>query len=249
MISYKKKMSSYIVLLGLIAFLCGNSTIVAQSRADIVKMADIISREKNLKVEAWSVTAREMVRSETGDEDFYRIFGTLEQLLPSYNWEQDHRRAEMKVRGIRHDARQGLTETVQVMSGLENGRTVTYVTYEVKGESWGKSSLAFFEKNYKTRINDIFRGKPLIFSCITGYISDNMDTILSSETARLLGVFKGKEIESVKETDFVSMTGKTELFEQPLTENQLNLQLALRTDRLSGKTAFTVGTPIITFEY
>jgi hypothetical protein len=55
-----KKMLTYIVFLGLMVILIGNSTIVAESKPDIVKMVGLLQEDKDLDIGDWSVLTREI---------------------------------------------------------------------------------------------------------------------------------------------------------------------------------------------
>jgi len=245
-----KKMFTYIVMLGLIAMLFGNSTIVAKGKTDIVKMTELIEKEESLTIESWSVYARERTLSIKDEHSFESEVKKLNLKFPLFIWKREDNARGWKAIGTYTNAETKNTETINLMSTRENNQMVTYIIYEVKGDHWNHEISSFFTTIFEKRLIDIFREKPLIFSCIQGTISDTMNTVLTSEMTRLLGVFKGKKIESMKEPNFISVSGQTSLFGQYLgKKHHLNLQLALRTEGLSGKTTFVVGTPIVTFEY
>lgn len=245
-----KKMFSYIVILGLIAMLFGNSTIMAKDKTDIVTMTELIEKEENLTIESWSVYARERTLSIKNQHSFESEVKKLQAEFPLFIWKHENNASGWKAIGTYTNAETKNKESINLMSTRENNQMVTYIIYEVKGSHWDHEAKSFFTSSFEKRTDDIFREKPLIFSCIQGTISDTMDTVLTSEMTKLLGVFKGKIIESMKEPNFISVSGQTSLFDQYLEKkHHLNLQLALRTEGLSGKTTFVVGTPIVTFEY
>lgn len=244
-----KELLPYILFIGFIGFMFGNSTIVAKSKADIVVMTEIIQQEKNIKIENWSVYAREKNTEIKDENDFNNAVKKISEVFPKSQWKIEKQTNEMKALAVFKNPETGLTESINLMASLDKAEPISYIVYEVKGNKWENRYSAFFENAFQNRKKDIFRGNPSIFSCIKGVFNDNIDTVLRTETARLLDLFQAEEIESIKERNFISVSANTALFNQTLTNKQLNLQLALRTEGLGGRTAFTVGTPIITFEY
>ncbi|WP_409303181.1 YwmB family TATA-box binding protein [Peribacillus sp. SCS-155] len=250
MIVLYRKLLPYILFLGFIIWVFGNSTIVAKSKYDIVTIAETIQQEQKLNIEEWSVIARENSTTVRNLHDFQQEAKKLQHEFHEFDWKLDSGADQaMKVSGVLKNADTGLTESIKLVASRQNNVPNSYIIYEIKGHNWDNGGKAFFNNVFESRINDIFRGKPSIFSCVKGVFSDNIDTVLTSETERLLDLFHADEVESVKEKNFVSVSSHTDLFKRTLSMEKLNLQVALRTEGLGGKTTFVVGTPIITFEY
>jgi hypothetical protein len=78
-----------------------------------------------------------------------------------------------------------------------------------------------------------------------------MNEALPYYVSNLLDAFNAKEIEALKEESFISTSAYTPMFAERIETNKeaMNLQLAIRTEGLGGKTNIIVGTPIITIEY
>jgi TATA-box binding len=246
----RNKLVLYIVIIGLSVILFGNSTIVANSKLDIMKMAELLEKEQGLELGEWSVYAREEVTGLQTKEDLDHEVSKLQKSFPEFTWEKETQAESYKAAATFKDVEKGIIESINLMSTHINSELVTYMVYEVKGQQWNNASSAHLERSFQNRIKDIFRGNPTIFSCIEGIINDTIDEVLSFQTTRFLDLFQAEEIESLREPTFVSISGKTEMFRQTLTtDGQMNLQLALRKDGLGSQTTFTVGTPIITFEY
>ncbi|CAH0345097.1 YwmB family TATA-box binding protein [Bacillus sp. CECT 9360] len=244
-----KKLLPYIVFIGFIGFMFGNSTIVAKNKTDIITMTEFMQHDRNVEIEEWTVYAREKnteIRSET---DFNKAVKKVSKAFPHFKWKVDKHQDEWKARAEYKNIGTGLTESIKLVATGKKAEPVSYIIYEVKGQSWEDRHALFFENDFQNRLSDIFRENPTIFSCIKGVINDNIEKDLSNEIGRLLELFQAREIESIKEDRFISVSAQTSLFEQTLTNEKLNLQLALRTDGLGGKTTFVVGTPIVTFEY
>lgn len=249
MIVLSKKMLLYIVILGLTVISIGNSRIVAESKTDIVKLVELLQQDKAISIGNWSVYAREINKEITTRQEFEREVESLKQNYPQFKWNREDDATVWKAEASLHHVDSGLTESIKLMTTEDEFDKVTYVIYEVKGQDWRKSYPAYFSTSFQKRVNGIFTGTPSIFSCITGSIDDNMDSILSSKIENLLDIFQAREIESVHETNFTSISAHSTLFKQPLTKEKLNLQFGLRTEGLGDRTNYVVGTPIITFEY
>lgn len=244
-----KKMLLYIVILGLTVIFIGNSTIVAGSKADVVKLVELLQQDKAINIGNWSVYAREINKEITNKQEFEREVIALKQKYPQFKWYREDGASAQMAEAFFYHVDSGLTESIKLMTTDDESDKVTYVIYEVKGQEWREGYPAYFTSTYQNRVDDIFRGTPSIFSCITGSINDNMNSILNSKTESLLDKFQAREIESVHETNFASISAHSTLFKQPLTKEKLNLQFGLRTEGLGDRTNFVVGTPIITFEY
>lgn len=249
MLKRHSKMLTYIVILGLMAFFIGNRTIVAKNQTDIVKMVELLQKDESLELGNWSVYARERTQEISTKQEFEREVIALKQRYPKFSWHQKQESAALEAVGTYIQAETGVSESIKILAKADEWQQGAYVIYEVKGKTWTKGQTAYFETTYRNVINDIFRGSPTIFSCIRGSFNDNMDSVLDTKIASLLELFHAREIESVHETNFTSVSAHTSLFKQPLTKEKLNLQLGLRTEGLGDRTNFVVGTPIITFEY
>ncbi|WP_110928338.1 YwmB family TATA-box binding protein [Bacillus massiliglaciei] len=244
------KMLSCVFAIGLIPALYGNSTIVANEKTDIEKIAEHLEAIKGLEIENWSIYMRERNDKIQTKENFQKELSVLKEKLPQFKWS----RVEVDENGWKAaashtNAKYGIAESFSMMTAQEGNGMVTYLIYEIKGKNWDKGARSFVSSSFHNSVNDTFRGNPTIFSCISGSFSDNMDSVLSAKMEQVLKRFNAREIESVQEENFISVTAHSELFEKTLTKEQLNLQVGLRTDGLGGRTSFVVGTPIVTFEY
>lgn len=245
-----KRLFIYIALLGLSIFFYGNSTIVANNEIDIVRMTDLLQQEKQVKMKEWSVYAREKNPSFIKDKDIASAYNELQKRYPDFNWIIEKTVNGWKAAADHENVENGLTESIILVTTDEKENFTSYLVYEVEGKEWNRQTASFFGSNFEKRINDIFHENPAIFSCIKGEFNDNMDEVLNSKASRLLKLFQAVETEGMREDHFVSLSAQTPIFRDFLKENnQMNIQLALRTDGLGAKTTFVVGTPIITFEY
>ncbi|WP_180954078.1 YwmB family TATA-box binding protein [Bacillus sp. M6-12] len=239
---------TYMVFIGFVVLFIGNSTIVANNEIDILTMADHLKQDERLKLNKWSVIAREKTQIGT-EQDFYKNVSEMKELFPAFNWKVQQTAQGLKASAVHQHVEKSQLESIQILYTLTNNHAASYVLYEVKGEKWDKRQAEFISGTFQSRIKDIFQGNPTIFSCISGEMDGTIEKVFSFEMKRFLDLFSGQEVESLKEERFYSVSAHSPMFRQNLTNENLNLQIALRTEGLSGKTTFVVGTPIIPFEY
>ncbi|MGX2961757.1 YwmB family TATA-box binding protein [Peribacillus sp. JNUCC 23] len=244
-----KKTLTYIVFLGFILIFLGNSTSVAKNKSDIEKIIEQLEANINIEIGDWSVYAREKTLMIETRKDFNKEVKKLQRIFPDFTWTITAEEEKWTATATYVDPQTNLTESLHLMSTQEKSDIVSYLIYEAKGHSWNADYSSFIEGDFQDRKKVIFRGKPATFTCVKGTFNDNIDTVLTSESIKLLGLFQAEEMESIKEPHFISVSAKSNMFTETLTHESMNLQLALRTDGLGEKTTFVVGTPIITFEY
>lgn len=93
-----KKMLTYIVFLGLMVILIGNSTIVAESKPDIVKLVGLLQKDKDLDIEDWSVLTREINKEITTKREFESEVAALKRKYPQFQW---HRKDDLPAGRLR----------------------------------------------------------------------------------------------------------------------------------------------------
>lgn len=142
-------MFSYIVILGLIAMLFGNSTIMAKDKTDIVTMTELIEKEENLTIESWSVYARERTLSIKDQHSFESEVKKLKAEFPLFIWKQENNARGWKAIGTYTNAETNNKESINLMSTRENNQMVTYIIYEVKGSHWNHEAKSFLQLHSK----------------------------------------------------------------------------------------------------
>jgi hypothetical protein len=75
-----------------------------------------------------------------------------------------------------------------------------------------------------------------------------MDKVVPTIASDLMEIFDAKEIEALKEDNFMSVSANSPMFSDSIGRD-MNLQIGIRSEGLGGKTTIVVGTPIITIEY
>jgi hypothetical protein len=75
-----------------------------------------------------------------------------------------------------------------------------------------------------------------------------MDKAVPTIASDLMEIFDAKEIEALKEDNFMSVSANSPVFSDSIARG-MNLQIGIRSEGLGAKTTIVVGTPIITIEY
>ncbi|XJZ27124.1 YwmB family TATA-box binding protein [Bacillota bacterium Lsc_1132] len=239
-----------LIMIGFSSLFIGNKTSVASGELDLQKMVSVFKGE-NILLKDWSLYAREHAVNLKSDKEVREYVRKLQRKFPDWKWSELNTSQKWEVTAVSPTSNNH-KEMLQILTTHTNGPTYTYIVYGVSGKQWTKQTESFFTtRQYKNRLTDIFLGKPTIFSCIKGEISDKMDTVLPKMVNNLTKRFQAKEIEALKEDNFMSVSAYSPLFKESIktkTDN-MNLQIGLRREGLGAKTTIVVGTPIITIEY
>lgn len=236
-------------IISFIIFQFGNQKTEAQEPMDLITLASVLQGEK-IPVDEWSIHAREKLTTVKDMKDVEIVVNALKKQFPEWDWTQSSDEQHWETSAVSTEP-SPYEEKITIVSTPTKQLNHAYVIYEVKGVLWNENTESFLKKDLSTRISDIFRGNPTIFSCITAELDGKIESTMSSRINGLLTAFKADEIESIKENTFVSVSASSPLFAESLKRNHdnMNLQLALRTQGLGSKTTLVVGTPILTIEY
>jgi hypothetical protein len=242
-----KNKTMYIVLfimVGFVIFHIGNRAAVsAGERGTDLKKIVTAFKNENILLTEWSFYAREHLVNLKSADEVKEYAKKLKQRYPNWEWSESNTSQEWEV-SAKSPTSKHHQELIQIMAT----HTDAYIVYRVSGNKWNEASESFFSTDqYKNRLNDIFHGKPTIFSCIKGEFSDKMYTSLPKTMNHLMKIFNAKEIEALKEENFMSVTAESPMFADSIKNR--NLQIGVRASGLGAKTTVVVGTPIITIEY
>jgi hypothetical protein len=236
-------------LLGIcfIIALSGNYTNAANHSSDIEILADAVEQTDG-RITEWSLYARENLNFST-DKGFTTFIQNMQENNPDFSWIYDQGKDRNELKGlIQHSTG---VEIIKVVTTKADNHHLSYMIYEFRGIKWNHLTKQTIKDHYFPKMNNLFKGDPLIFSCIKGEFSDTLDGVLSKQSNKLLSILGANELESLKENDFYSISAFSNKFEQHVpTENQdMNLQLGLRKKGMGAQTTFVIGTPILTVEY
>jgi hypothetical protein len=217
----------------------------AKSEPDLFKIASVLERE-NIGINEWSLYAREKL----GNVQLEKKVDQLREQFSHWDWEivEDEEKWEASASST---TEKGVSETIRILSTTTGTQEQTYLIYEVSGEKWDNETKEWLQASAFEKINDMFHGNSVIFSCIYSDIGDKMNKALSNRVSNLLKAFQAQEIETLEEDSFISTTAYSPLFSETIKgpTEEINLQLGVRKQGLGAKTTLVVGTPIITVEY
>jgi len=226
-----------------------NFQVVAKNH-DLNTIIEIVEQKKG-HITEWSLYAREEIPSITSISQLQSLYKDLKDLYPNYEWKVTQKDDQWEAIGTTFADHEPLEEKLQILATLNKGNIQTYIVYAVNGSAWNKEAKSFIEQTVNHKMEKIFDGNPLIFSCVKGEFSDTMESDFLEKGLELTRAFQTEIIETVNEEGFTSITGESPLFQNEiLTKNQpMNIQISLRSEGIGAKPTFVIGTPIITIEY
>ncbi|WP_137743474.1 YwmB family TATA-box binding protein [Robertmurraya siralis] len=237
-----------VVIIGVTFVQAGEKFANTKNMHDLLSIVTVLKGE-NIDINEWSLHAREKITANS-PEDIQDLVRHLKNVFPDWAWEtnSDSEKWESKASKT---SNQTMEESIQILSTLTDQNPQTYIIYEIQGKNFTRKTEQFIKEDLNALLSDIFREKPTIFTCVKGDFNDKINTSLPFTVNRLLDKFEATEIESLNETDFISTSAYSPKFTNGLTTNNqdMNLQLGIRTTGLGAKTTLVVGTPIITIEY
>ncbi|MCJ7840581.1 YwmB family TATA-box binding protein [Lederbergia sp. NSJ-179] len=220
----------------LILLFNGNKLSAKTNLTEINDLASSIIKLDGTIIE-WSLYAREPVQKELSKEQYTELFPEMEWTLE---------RNSMKGT-INYGT---YSETIQVITN-QHGNAPSFITYELKGSDWSEAAKIEASGFVSRRMNTLFSGEPTLFSCIKGEFNETIDEFTKHSLNDLMQSLQAKEIESVTEKNFQSISAYSSLFSQSLalTNQEMNIQLGLRNSEWDNGTILVIGTPILTIEY
>jgi hypothetical protein len=250
---------SVVIIISLILVVMGNQTSEAtgggtssifEKDMDLIKIGSMLQAE-NILLDEWTFYAREHLADMKSEQEVKDYAEKLQAKFPDWEWSVKNTSQKWEVTAVSPTSKHH-KEMLQIMATHTKQPVNAYIVYSISGKEWNSATKAFFTTSqFKTRLTDIFRGKPTVFSCMKGTVGDKIDKSLPRTVDHVLSTFKAKEIEALKEETFMSVSANSPMFTD-FIENQrdnMNLQIGIRSEGLGGKTTIVVGTPIITIEY
>jgi hypothetical protein len=239
------------LLLTMIIGICQYSSGEAVGNESLQPLKTIVRvfQDNEAEIEQWTVYTREYAQHIRNDAAFFKKLDELKNEHRTFHWHLAANRHMKKATGIYK--RPFFQEKIQLVMTVTKDKPQTYILYEVKGLGWSEKKWKKIVETIEQKSTQLFVKQPTFFACIKGQFSDNMKGGLFYNALHLLREFQAIPVESLREESFVSLSAYTEQWENVLPTNKqqpMNIQLALR-ERLGGKTAVVVGTPIITIEY
>ncbi|MBM7652636.1 YwmB family TATA-box binding protein [Neobacillus cucumis] len=226
------------------------SSILPKGADDLAKIASVLQAE-DILLDDWSFYAREHVTSMKSVEEVQDYAKKLQQKFPNWKWTVTNTSQKWQATAISPTSKNH-QEMLQILTSHTEQPVDAYIVYSVRGSEWNKAAEGFFTtKEFEGRLSDIFRGKPTVFSCMKGVFSDKIGKALAKKADRVMSDFNAKEIEALKEENFMSVSASSPMFTGSIDHklHNMNLQIGLRSEGMGGETTIVIGTPIITIEY
>jgi hypothetical protein len=250
---------SVVTIVSLILVVIGTQTTEAngggvssffEKETDLIKIGSVLQAE-NILLDEWTFYAREHLEDMKSEQEVKDYAKKLQAKFPDWNWSVKNTSQKWEITAVSPTAKHH-QEMLQIMATHTKQPVNAYRVYSISGREWNSATKALFTTNqFKTRLIDIFRGEPTIFSCMKGTVGDKIDKSLPETVNHVLSKFKAKEIEALKEETFMSVSANSPMFTGSIDNQRdhMNLQIGIRSEGLGGKTTIVVGTPIITIEY
>jgi TATA-box binding len=219
-------------------FLYKNQISSADSGVGQLDRFATVLNKKDISVTNWNLYARE-VRMNTSAN---KVAANLKNKLKNYKWTNK----DQKIIGIsKHTS---VTERIVVTSTNDNS---SYIIYELTGTKWDQRTKKETKVLLQQSMENIFSKKPTIFTCIKGTMGGKIEGVLQGMKNDFLDTFKATKIEEIKEGAFISVSAYTEQWNDALVANgkKINLQIAIRENKVDESKTIIIGTPIITVEY
>lgn len=246
-----KKMT---VLFILILFSIHISVSYAESSRNHHKLALMAEQleKHHLTLSKWTLYTRGNMGFSKDLNGYLDTVKKLQDKMPELQWSTEpvKVRGEWKVSGSKvHD--DGSVERLTVIAYPHKKQYQSYFIYALEGTLLPKSGFEETERRFYQKAEKFASKNLNYFSCMSGITDDKMKFGLYNEAHELVSSFSAVPIEELQEETFVSLSAYTALWDDAITtaQDKMNLQIAVRTDGLGGRTTVTIGTPIITSEY
>jgi hypothetical protein len=222
-----------------------NELTATQEAIEIMKVME----ENDIAMNSWNFYTRQSDTTVQKQSELNTWLTEKKAMLKGFTWssieEDDH---GLKVTAMKKGA---INEKIIFILYGQKEKMSTYSIYEISGTKWNDDIANEVNERIKSRTMLLFGELPATFTCIKGDAGDKMVKNLDEKANILLNAINAKTVESISEKNFVSYSAYSESFTTSISTNNnaMNVQLAMRSEGLGGKTTVVFGTPIITIEY
>ncbi|MFD1736723.1 YwmB family TATA-box binding protein [Bacillus salitolerans] len=232
-------------LFGIITTIFFLINILPSESYDFLEIVEVAEQEE-ITITSWKIYIKSTTRVLSTLNDVEREIGTIIKQDESYSWEPDtvKKKHHYKKIGRRIDKEEDTTEIKTITVFRNNDEYYLHQSIEVTGTTWTNEKWETIYSKYKNELNT---GR--VYFSVYG-TTKRSDLIKRSNS--LLKVLSAKEIESMEEQDFVSVTAFVEdwEFSIPTKDNQyFNLQFGFRVEPDKDNILVSIGTPLITSGY
>ena len=243
-----KKVKFLLLMVSFIIFYISIQPVIADKLLEQNELMQIteVATDQNINIKKWSMYIRKPIAQYGNIKDVKIKIREIQTTEKGFIWSKEQFNEDhYKIIGKRNNQNSNINEKILIIYFPDQNQYSLSVTYDVKGAGWNKKDWNEVYRNYQTKINNYS-----VFYSIEGF--KKIKVPLETEAKTLLNKFSGKNIQNLKEENFISLSAYTENWgtKIPLgNEEFMNLQIALRNYESNGPTKVTIGTPIITTEY
>jgi TATA-box binding len=203
------------------------------------RFANVLNK-KDISITSWNLYAREAKINTSVN----KVYEDYKNNLKNFKWTVKEKNKKL-IGTINHTF---VTERIVLTSTSDNS---SYIIYELSGTKWDQRTEKETKNLLKKSLENIFSEEPTFFTCIKGTMGGKLEGVLQGIKNDFLETFKATKIEEIKEGAFVSVSAYTEQWNDALVANgkKINLQIAIRENKVDESKTIIIGTPIITVEY
>ncbi|WP_368503090.1 YwmB family TATA-box binding protein [Alkalihalophilus sp. As8PL] len=215
-----------------------------------------LAHHEELIVQEWQLRMREGQGQIKGQDAFLQHVHNLNNQFTDWDVSDVHMsEAEWSVSATRSLNQDDSFERLSIYAYEQNGSYEIIHTYELNGTSTqalGERELHELLEERRTLFS--LQDSP-VYSQVTSVRAEDSEYVepsLMEQARAMISTLGAKEIESLNEETFVSVSAYNDVWTDAIVTNgnKMNLQVALRSgDTMGTGTTVTIGTPIITTEY
>ncbi|WP_257348122.1 YwmB family TATA-box binding protein [Pseudalkalibacillus decolorationis] len=210
-----------------------------------------VMEKPDLEITNWSLYGKSTTGFVSDFTGYVKVVESLQAKSSNFQWEEIvESDKHWSVTGSNiHSS--GIKERVSVFAYPHKSHYKTYIIYEVEGQDWLNHKWNSFKSIFRDKVQLFLGESPSIYTCVQGEQSDTMGIVLQKRAEQLVQSFNATTIEALHEETFLSLSAYTDQWKHSILTDQqeMNLQIGIRTHGIGGKTTITIGTPIITTEY
>lgn len=233
------KKAMIIILCGILLSVLQIHKVFSNNETSELKRISEVAASNKIELEEWKIYYRIIKKDQSKD----LINNYIEQLKreKSFTWKKEIDQHHFNIKGFSSEGDIEKRVTIDVLPA--DGKSDLVISFEIQG--LGNPNEQDLQK---IKTPEVFEeGKRYI--TVQGMTKSALP--IEQISGNLQKAFSVKFNEAIKEKDFISITGFTELWTEKLDingKNPINIQIGLRKNA-KGQITTTIGTPIITSEY
>lgn len=236
--------NSFTSICTLVLFLLMTATAFAENSYNdqLIDMAEDLSK-KNIDIETWNTTIKETI-------DQNEIPHLLNKLHQEYSVTKEEN--EKIIKYIANDPQKNQTynEYYSVVIPKGNNPKIEFIAV-LEGDSWSEHVQRTYERKMSGIVSEHFTNSKQIFSWLTFTDDGKMDSNVFLEEMIVEWEIQDTKLQSDSNLENRNVLyGYRPIWQEHIRiqNHSINVQVAVVTDK-SGRTTYTIGTPILIHEY